>query len=79
MEPVKPIPDRDTILRERAGRLVQIVETSRLEKREFARRMGCTPAVLSQLLYGRKPITDKTAEDIGRAFKLSPCFILYGD
>ncbi len=47
-----------------------------LTMRELARRMGCGPMRVSEIVRGKRPITAETSILLGRALGLSPSFWL---
>jgi addiction module HigA family antidote len=47
-----------------------------LSLRELARRMGCGPMVVSEIVRGKRAVTARTSILLGRALGISPAFFL---
>ena len=59
--------------------LTQALEDTGVKKVELARRLGKSPAFVSQVFGGGRNLTLRTVADIARALSLRPKLELYSD
>ena len=56
--------------------LTEFLEPLGLSMRELARRMGCGPMTVSEILRGKRTVTARTSILLGQALGVSPAFFL---
>lgn len=60
-------------------RISYIIKEKKITKTEFAKRLGVSPAFISQVCSGTSGISDRTISDICREFNVNEIWLRTGD